>query len=329
MKIIGSTYQIFTCKAKNISHVSIMLIFIFLCLTAITGCSNTEPELPKETLTKGDAENQGQTLLIGLIPERNIFKQLERYEPLADYLSKETGRNIKLKVLTRYGNIVDNFVSLGLDGAFLGSFTYTLAHAKLDIEPIARPENKDGISTYYGLIFVRKNSGIKTAKDMEGKVFAFVDKATTAGYLLPIAYFRENGINDHNTYLKETYFSGTHDDTIYDVLNGEADIGAAKNTVYYKLAASDKRIENELLILKRSPDVPENGLAVRSDLEGPLKKKLKETLLDMHNNPYGKNVLINFGAKNFIETTDSDYEAVYKYLKLIDLDLKNYNYVND
>ena len=52
---------------------------------------------------------------------------------------------------------------------FFGSFTYTLARAKLGIEPLARPENKDGISTYYGLIFVRKDSGIKTAKDMEGK----------------------------------------------------------------------------------------------------------------------------------------------------------------
>jgi phosphonate transport system substrate-binding protein len=329
MKAIGSTYQIFACKVKNFSQVSIMLIFIFLCQTAITGCNNTEPVLPKDALNNGDSENQGQTLLIGLIPERNIFKQLERYEPLADYLSKEIGVNVKLKILTRYGNIIDNFVSLGLDGAFLGSFTYTLAHAKLGVEPIARPETKEGISTYYGLIFVRKDSGIETAKDMEGRIFAFVDKATTAGYLLPIAYFSENGIKDHNTYLKETYFSGTHDDTIYDVLHGEADIGAAKNTVYYKLAATDKRIEKELLILRRSPDVPENGLAVRNNLDPTLKKKLKETLLDMHNNPFGKNILINFGAKNFIETTDSDYEGVYKYVELTGLNLETYDYIND
>jgi phosphonate transport system substrate-binding protein len=308
---------------------SIILIFIFLCLTAITGCSNSETTLPKETISKENAENQGQTLLIGLIPERNIFKQLERYEPLAEYLSKELGINIKLKVLTRYGNIVDNFVKLGLDGAFLGSFTYTLAHAKLGVEPIARPENKEGISTYYGMIFVRNDSGIKTAKDMEGKIFAFVDKATTAGYLLPIAYFSENGIKDYNAYLKETYFSGTHDDTIYDVLHGEADIGAAKNTVYYKIAAADKRIEKELVILKRSPDVPENGLAVRSTLDNYIKKKLKETLLDMHNNPYGKNILINFGARNFIETTDNDYDGVYKYVELTGLNLETYDYIND
>ncbi len=56
-----------------------------------------------------------------------------------------------------------------MDGAFLGSFTYALAHAKLGLEVIARPELVDGTSTYHGLIFVRKDSGIKTIKDMKGK----------------------------------------------------------------------------------------------------------------------------------------------------------------
>jgi phosphonate transport system substrate-binding protein len=114
-------------------------------------------------------------LLIGLIPEQNIFKQVERYEPIANYLSKKCGIKIKLKVLTRYGNIVGNFVSLGMDGAFFGSFTYTLAHIKLGVEVLARPEGLDGRSTYHGLLFVRKDSGIRTIREMKGRRFAFVE----------------------------------------------------------------------------------------------------------------------------------------------------------
>jgi phosphonate transport system substrate-binding protein len=81
-----------------------------------------------------------------------------------------------------------------------------------------------------------------------------VDKATTAGYLLPLAYFKKNGIRDYRAYLKETYFAGTHEDVIYDVLNKKADIGAAKNTVFERLAKTDERILKELLILEKSPD---------------------------------------------------------------------------
>ncbi len=268
-------------------------------------------------------------LLIGLIPEHNIFKQLERYKPLAGYLAKKIGTKIKLKILTRYGNIVDNFVSLGLDAAFFGSFTYALAHAKIDVQVIARPENNLGVSTYHGLIFARKDSGIVSAKDMKGKTFAFVDKATTAGYILPLAYFKKNEIEDYKTFFKETYFTGTHEDAIYDVLYKKADIGAAKNTVFFRIAADDSRITQELNILERSPDVPENGLAVRKHMNKSLKVKLKQALLTMHQDPAGIKILRDFGVQIFIATTKKDYTHVYLYAHLIGLDLRTYDYMNE
>lgn len=270
-----------------------------------------------------------EQLLIGLIPEHNVFTQLERYEPLASYLSGKVGVEVKLKILSRYGNIIDNFVSLGLDGAFFGSFTYGLAHAKLGLDVLARPESADGVSSYYGLIFVRKASGIASAADMKGKRFAFVDKATTAGYLLPLVYFKENGIPDYREYFSETYFTGTHEDSIYDVLNGRADVGAAKNTVYYRIAQSDSRLLNDLEILAQSPSVPENALAVRGDLDGELKDRLKTVLLTMHQDPEGEAVLRNFGVSRFIETVNEDYAPVYDYAELAGLELATYDWVNE
>ncbi|KPJ99317.1 MAG: hypothetical protein AMK71_09945 [Nitrospira bacterium SG8_35_4] len=306
------------------SSTGAFLVLICLCVIALTGCSKTDPE----TTASKEIVHPEKGLLIGLIPERNIFKQLERYEPLARYVSKKTGIRIDLKVLTRYGNIAENFVALNLDGAFLGSFTYALAHAQLGVEAIARPEYADGSSTYYGMIFVRKDSGITSAKDMQGKVFAFVDKATTAGHLLPLAYFKENGIQDYRTYLKGFYFAGTHEDAINDVLNKKADIGAAKNTVYYHIAETDKRVNEELVILKRSPDVPQNGLALKQDVDSNVRNSIKNVLLTMQNDPEGSNVLKDFGAKRFIETADNDYNGVYKYIHEIGLQLKTYEYMN-
>jgi phosphonate transport system substrate-binding protein len=304
-------------------HIKKIFIPVCLSLLIIMGCSEskTEPE-PK-------VPDQETKLLIGLIPARNIFKQLERYEPVANYLSKKTVTNIELKVLTRYGNIIDNFVSAGLDAAFFGSFTYTLAHAKLGVEVVARPESAAGLSSYYGLIFVRKDSGIKNANDMRGKIFAFVDKATTAGHLFPLAYFGKNGISDPNTFFKESYFTGTHEDAIYDVLNKKADVGAAKNTVFFPIADTNVRIADELDILERSLNVPENGLAVRKDLDDSIKNKLKQALLSMHNDPEGAEILKNFGASKFIETTRDDYKNVYDLVEQVGLDLATYDYINE
>jgi phosphonate transport system substrate-binding protein len=288
----------------------------------LAGCAQ-EAAPPKKTGI------ERKILLIGLIPEQNLFSQLERYEPLAGYLSMKTGTKVKLKILRRYGNIIDNFKSAGLDGAFFGSFTYALAHAKLGVEVLARPVAPDNTSTYHGLIFVRKDSRIRNISGMKGKRFAFVDKATTAGYLLPLEYFHRHGISNYREYLKESYFSGTHEDAIYDVLNKKADIGAAKNTVFNRLAAADARIREELLVLERSPDVPENAIALRKDIDEPVRSRLKETLLNMHLDPEGKQALERLGALRFTETTNQEYGVVVKYAEDIHLNLSTYDYTND
>jgi phosphonate transport system substrate-binding protein len=270
-----------------------------------------------------------RTLRIGLIPEHNIFRQKKRYEPLAEYLSEKIEAAIELKVLSRYGNIIENFVSNDLDGAFFGSFTGALAHRKLGVEALARPEYLDGTSTYHGLLFVRRDSGIESAADMEGKRFAFVDKATTAGWLLPLHFFQTHGIDDFQTWFEETYFAGTHEGAINDVLEKKADIGAAKNTVFYRLAEADPRISDELMLLTRSPDVPANAFCVRRDLEDSFKRRLRETLLSMHRDEDGSEILKQFGAKRFIPTTEEDYAVVFEFAETIGLDLETYDYVND
>ena len=298
------------------------LITAFLCFFVLAGCAQEAPPPKSETVPR-------KTLLTGLIPEQNIFNQLERYEPLAGYLSMKTGAKVKLKILRRYGNIIDNFKSAGLDGAFFGSFTYALAHAKLGVEVLARPVANDNTSTYHGLIIVRKDSSIRNIGGMRGKRFAFVDKATTAGYLLPLEYFRRHGISDYKVYLKEAYFAGTHEDAIYDVLNKKADIGAAKNTVFNRMAAEHPRIRDELSVLERSPDVPENAIALRKDIDEPMRMRLKDALLSMHTDPEGKKALERLGALRFTETTNEDYDVVVKYAEAIHLNLTSYDYTND
>jgi phosphonate transport system substrate-binding protein len=299
-------------------------VFIIVCvlLFLLYGCNNQGKTPPQKAPPIPE-------ITIGLIPEQNIFHQVERYQPVAEYLSAKTGVKVLLKVVPSYGNVIHNIVSTGVDASFLGSFTYVLAHIQLGFEVLARPASIDGISIYHGLIFVRTDSGIKTVRDMKEKRFAFVDKETTAGYLLPVVYFNTRGVKNYRAYLKEVYFTGTHENAIYDVLEKKADIGAAKNTALERVAVSDSRINNELMILARSPEVPENGLAVRKDLNSALKEKRKQSMLNMDQDPEGQKVLKQFGARKFIDTRDEDYEPVYKYAREINLDLRTFDYLNE
>lgn len=274
------------------------------------------------------SSSQARELTLGLIPEQNVFDQVARYKPLQDYIAKKTGMDVKLTMLLRYGNIIERFTQSRLDGAFWGSFTGAMAIKKLGIKPIARPLGLDGSSTYRGYIFVRKNSKIRNVADMRGKTVAFVERATTAGYIFPIAYFRENGVNDIEGYFKEYYFTGSHDAAMRAVLNGEADIGTAKSTIFDLVARTDPRVNRDLIVLAESPKVPSNGLGVGKNLKPEIKRQLKNVLLGMNRDGEGVAILQRFGALKFIPTAKEDYSPVFDIARKAGIDVEGYAYVN-
>ena len=280
----------------------------------------SQPALAQASQTK---------LLIGLIPEMNIFKQKQRFKLLGEYLSEKTGIPVEFTILSRYGNIIDSFTAEKMDGAFFGSFTGALAIQKLGVVPLARPVNLDNTSTYHGYILVRKDSSIKSVADMRGKRMAYVEKATTAGYIFPLAWLRENGIEDIDGFFSESFFTGSHDAAIIAVLDGKADVGAAKHSMYDWVKKDNPRIEKELTIIARSPSVPSNGLCVRKTLDAGLQEKLKQALLNLGQDPADEAVLAKFRALRFIETTTEDYRPVFDLAQEAGIDIKKYNYRNE
>jgi len=302
---------------------AIIIGFGVLCLTVTASCDRGKPSgLSQDEPAKKE-------VLIGLIPEQNVFRQRERYLVLRNHLARDAGITMNLTSLSRYGNIIERFSRENMQGAFFGSFTYALARRQLGVEPLVRPINLDGTSTYHGYIFVRKDSGIRNAGDLKGKRFAFVERATTAGYLFPLAWLREHGVENPKAYLREMYFAGSHDAAVQAVLDKDADAGAAKNTIFDLLASENPRVRNELTILAKSGVVPQNCLAVRRDLDQNLKLELKKALLQMEKSTAGAEALKRFGARGFIETSDEDFAYVYKLAEDAGMNLKLYRYHNE
>ncbi len=184
----------------------------------------------------------------------------------------------------------------------------------------------DGSSTYHSHIFVRKDSGIKGVKDLKGKVMAYVDKATTAGYIFPVAYLRDNGVADIDNFFSEHFFTGSHDAAIFAVLDGRADVGAVKNTVYDALCEVKSRVDRELMIITESLEVPSNGLYLKSSIDYYTTVKFKKALLGMDKDPEGMKIIHEFGAKRFIETTDDDLNNVFVIIKKAGIDLSTFDY---
>ena len=234
--------------------------------------------------------------------------------------------NFTVEIMTNYGNISEAFIEGQADAGFFGSFSYVLTHAKAGIEPIARPIWPDNNSTYRGYIFVRKDSNIQTVKDMRNKSLVLVDKATTAGYIYPLFYFKYYGIKNIKEYFSQVLFANSHDAAAWAVYTGEADIGGAKNHIFNNLMAEYPDFKEQMIVIAESSQVPSNGLAVRKDLNSAIKLRIKTLLLSLHETPEGKEILKKFGALKFIETSNADYNVMYYMVNKLGIDLQEYSY---
>jgi len=304
-----------------------ILAFICISVFSFVGCDNHE-DIKKVDLSQVEEMQELQEpigIKIGLIPEQDIRKMASRYEPLAEYLGRKLGLKVTLIYLDNYGEVCDKFIYQQLDAAFFGSFSYALTHAKVGVQPIARPDYH-GTSAYRGLIVVREDSHIKNVKDMKGKRLALVHRATYAGFLYPLLFFKEYGVGDLEKYFSKVMYVGSHDKSIFAILNGEADIATPKDLIYQRLIKENPDLEKKLVVLSASMPVPSNTLCVRKDLEPSLKKRLKDALLNLNNDEEAKSALESLGAVRFIETKDEDYCHLYEVIKALRVDLNTYPY---
>ncbi len=263
-------------------------------------------------------------IVAAFVPAVNIIEQETRYLALFQYLSQRIGVPIRVKYAASYAQVVQDFSSKKIDAAFLGSFAYALVNARTPLSILGRPEIR-GQSYYTGILFVRRDSRINHIEELRNKTFCFVDKATTAGYIFPLLYLKNQGISRPEEFFGKIFFSGSHDASVLSVLNGDADAGVAKDLVLMEAGEKDPRIALDLVMIATSPPVPTNGLCVRKNLDWDLKEDLQKILLEMDRDTGAGEVLKRLGASRFLPTTDDDYKNLYEMVRKLDIDLKTFD----
>jgi len=296
-------------------------IFVLICILSICLAAMRNPAVAQENST-GDFRKP-QKLVIGLLPEQNSFEQRKRFEAIARHISKHLDIEVYLYTLAKYSDIVEAFNEGLINAAFWGSLSYVLNHDAVSVELLARPVWPDGRATYRGNIFVRKDSGIRSVADMEGKTLVLVDKATTAGYLYPLSYMKEHNINDIEDFFSSVYFSGTHDGSAWAVYKAEADVGACKDRIFQSLAAEYPQFKEQMVVLAESFELPSNGIGVRSDMDKTFKERLRDLLLNLDKSEEGRAALKDMGAIKFILASEEDFAPLYKMIDNLKLDPDN------
>ena len=239
------------------------------------------------------------------VPWTEAGKIINDSQPLKAYLEKETGYHFKIGVPISYAAVIEAIGTEEVDVAWLPPFAYVLANEKFGAQVVLIPV-RQGIKKYRGCFITRKDSGIDSLSDIEGRPIAYTDAASTSGYIFPSAKLAQMGITPG-----EIYFAGGHTAAIIAVYQGRVDVGCA----YWSPPKEDGTPrDGRKEILETYPDIFE-----KTKIIGFTDWIMNDTVT------MRKGIAANlYDIDSYVKGNDSDYDSIRNALKALGKNAEEY-----
>jgi len=275
----------------------------------------------------GQSKNFG----IGVIPYEEPRKEKEEYVGFGDFVgTRIDGKPANVFIASDYVGVISALEADQIDAAYLNPLGYVIASNRArkaghPLIPIAMPYviyQGKGDLTYEGVIFTRKDSGVKSLADLKGKSVAFNEPTSTSGYLYPVAMLLKAGVNPKPAPegdLKQVFFAGAQG-VVPAVLHKQAAAGAIFEQGI-ELSLPDPADRAKLKILARTDPIPNGMLVARGTLDPAAVEKLKQAMREINSDPMGKLYLKKMGVEKWVPPQDNLFDPVRKAAAILKLDL--------
>lgn len=246
----------------------------------------------------------GADLKIGIMQAQ--AGDARKYQPLLDYLAKK-GLSASFVTANNYPAAADMLSKGQVEAMFSGSGIAGTMIIKELAEPLVRPVNQDGTSTYSAVVITKKGGTKFTASSdyFAGKRVIFTALASSGEF-----YFRSLGASK----AKELMLASSHGAALDALSRGQADVAIVKNRVWDKEKGKYTDLEQ---VGKDTGDNPDNTLVVSKKLSKATADKLSAILLGLggDSTPEAKNVMESMKISKFIKTSSADFKQTLALLK--------------
>lgn len=254
--------------------------------------------------------------IIALVPGQSTIVLEEEGKKLEKYLNQNTKYKFKVVVPTSYIAVVEALGSKRADIAFINTYGYYLANKKYGVEARLTGE-LNGTTSYRGQILVRQD-GPKTLNDLNGKKMAFVDPASSSGFILPSALLEKEKIKIGNH-----VFAGKHDSAIIMLYQGQVDAAATYYSPEENGEPQDARklvktlfpdVYEKIKILSLTDSIPNDPVVFRKDLPENFKSDIVNQLKVYSKTNEGKVSLKKmYNMSSFVDADKSKYKEISKF----------------
>jgi len=197
--------------------------------------------------------NAEQTLTLGIFAYRPDHVLQERYQPLTDYLTRETGIQIELEVFNQE-NMSRAIAANRIDFFLTNPSHFLLIRSERSLTGVlatlVRRDGESSTSSLGGVIFTRAGSDdIQTLSDIRDRTIASPGVHFLGGYQTQVLELLDAGIDIRRVNLIR--FLGTHDRVVRSVLSGDADVGFIRTSILEQMARTDSDLLDSVKVLNR------------------------------------------------------------------------------
>lgn len=249
----------------------------------------------------------------GITLRAHPIAMYERYQPLMDYLTRNTSYKFELRIGKDYAEVTQLLVEGKTDVASIGDGGLLKAMLTSGVVPIVAPLNEEGRPYYRSCIVVPANSAIRSLQDLKGKNIALGYYHSTTGNLIPRSMLLKQGI--HFSDLGSVTNLGHHNEVAWSVLKGKYDAGFVKESTAIYLKNSG------LQILSCSDELPSIPLIARHNAPKELVKEITAALVKLdRRNPADRKMMESWSNEyqnGFVPAVAADYWALTTMFKNI------------
>ena len=271
-----------------------------------------------------DWKSQYAELTFAVVPAENATGVSDRYAGFMDYLTKELGVPVKLRIANDYAAVIEGQRASNIQIAYYGPASYSKAYLTgVKTEPFVTTRNNDGAIGYYSVIYVRADSPYKNIQDLKGKTIGFVDPNSTSGYNAPRFYLHKIGI-DVDSFFGKSIITGSHENGIIALEKGTVDCAADwwnadNDSNLTRMVTKGIAKKDDFRIVFKSGLLPGSPYAYLSDLPDDLKKAIMDAFVEAPaKNKAAFDRLSDGKDKEFVRVTHKDYADIVEMIQYVD-----------
>lgn len=258
------------------------------------------------------------TLIFSYTPVEDPALYAEVWQDFLDHLSAVTGKPVQFFVVESYAaqQLALEAGRLHIAGVNTGNVPYAVARS--GFRPFAIMSAADGSYGYEMEIIVPKGSDITAMEQLAGRQLAFVTQTSNSGFKAPSALLAsEFGLLEGRDF--EAVFSGSHENSILGIANGDYEAAAIANSVLSRMLARDVVTEDDFESIYTSQSFPTTGYGVVYNLRPELQEKIKEAFVSY--DWTGTELLAEFGTGGEERFLEMDYATTWSVVRQIDAEL--------